>query len=471
MFTVFDIIRDLILLVALFGLTIFVHELGHFLAAIWSGMVVDVFSIGFGPAIWQKKIKGVVFKVSWIPLGGYVAIPQLDPSAMEAVQGKDGEKIRDLPEVSAGKKIFVSLAGVTGNVILAVLLAWIIYWSPSVITEEGNTTIGSVEEASDAYAAGIRAGDRIVAVNGEAVKTWTDYIMLCVFAGEGGSKVTLELDSETGKKTVDLPTMETDLGVHAIEGLEKSSICAVGDVMAGSAAEESGLQPRDIIREFDGQKVLNSIHLIGLVSERREQTVEAVIERDGNPVTVQITPKYNEELDRVMIGIAFAPVQGVSWMQYKRPAAQLKNDLWQIVRMLKALTTRGEAKAAAKGIGGPTFILFSLWMAIRASFMNAIGLIRFININLAVLNLLPIPVLDGGHLVFALWEGITRRKLHPKFVNTVVNVFATILICLILFITVRDFFKIPKFIKAVRGVQEEVEAPSSEDPDEQPEDQ
>ena len=118
-FSVFDIIRDLILLVALFGLTIFVHELGHFLAAIWSGMVVDVFSIGFGPAIWQKKIKGVLFKISWIQLGGYVAIPQLDPAATEAVQGEDGKEVRDLPQVSSRKKIFVSLAGVTGNVLLA----------------------------------------------------------------------------------------------------------------------------------------------------------------------------------------------------------------------------------------------------------------------------------------------------------------------------------------------------------------
>lgn len=471
MFTVFDIIRDLILLVALFGLTIFVHELGHFLAAIWSGMVVDVFSIGFGPAIWKKKINGVLFKVSWIPLGGYVAIPQLDPAAMEAVQGQDGEKVRELPEVSAGKKIFVSLAGVTGNVLLATLLAWIIFWNPNVITEEGNTTIGSVVETSEAYAAGVRAGDRIVSVNGEAVKTWTDYIMLCVFAGEGGNKVSLELESGDAMKIVDLPTIETDLGVNTIDGVEKSSICAVGEIMENSAAEASGLQPRDIIREFDGQKVLNSIHLIGLVSERGGKTVETVIEREGNAMTVEITPKYNEELDRVMIGIAFAPVQGVSWMQYKRPAAQLKNDLWQIVRMLKALTTRGEAKGAAKGIGGPTFILFSLWIAIRASFMNAIGLIRFININLAVLNLLPIPVLDGGHLVFAIWEGITRRKLHPKFVNTVVNVFATILICLILFITVRDFFKIPKFVKALRGGEEEVQEEPSEDSDENAEDQ
>jgi len=343
-----------------------------------------------------------------------------------------------------------------------VLLAWIIYWNPNVITEEGNTTVGSVEETSEAYAQGVRAGDRILSVNGEKVKTWTEYAMLCVFAGESGKDIALELESNDEVKTVDLPLVETDLGIHAIEGIDKSSICAVGEVFEGSPAAESGLMYRDVIREFDGQKVLNSIHLIGMVSTKRDQAVPLVIEREGKEIRTSITPRYNEELDRTMIGIAFAPVQAVSWMQYKSPSAQLKNDLWQIVRMLKALTTRGEARSAAKGLGGPAFIFFSLWVAIRASFMNAIGFIRFLNINLAVLNLLPIPVLDGGHLVFALWEMITRRKPHPKLVNTLVNVFAVLLICVVLLITVRDFIKIPKFIRAVRGIEEVQPAPDED---------
>ena len=189
----FEIVLDLVLLVALFGVTVFVHELGHFLAAIWSGMVVEVFSIGFGPAIWKKKVKGVVLKIGWIPFGGYVAIPQLDPAAMEAVQGKDGQAAAALPQVSPWKKMLVSLAGVTGNLLLAVLFAWIVYWNPNVITEEGNTIIGSVAAGSAAEAAGIEPGDMIVAVNGERVRTWYEFAIICAFKGKKNPEVTLEI--------------------------------------------------------------------------------------------------------------------------------------------------------------------------------------------------------------------------------------------------------------------------------------
>lgn len=449
----FGIVRDVILLVALFGLTIFIHELGHFLAAIWSGMVVEVFSIGFGPAIWKKKIRGITVKIAWIPFGGYVSIPQLDPTAMASVQGADGEGMRHaLPPVAAWKKILVSLAGVTGNMILAVLLAWVVYLSPDVITEEGNTVIGFVDEGSAAYEAGVRAGETILSVNGERVRTWTEFTVLCVLSGGEKGEVTLEIESADGLiRQVALPTAESDLGFQSVEGLGKASMCAVGEVFEGSAAEKAGIESKDIIRSLDGTLIRNQMHLIELVGARAGQSVALVIERSGRMMELAVTPEFNEEHKRAMIGISFAEVQAMPWMQYKRPWAQVSNDAAQVFRMLKALVNPKESKQAAKGLGGPPMILMTLWVSIRISFINAIGFIRFLNVNLAVLNLLPIPVLDGGHLVFALWESVTRRKAPPKLVNALVNIFAVLLIGAILMLTFRDFLRMPKMLKAREG--------------------
>lgn len=460
----FGIVRDVFLLVALFGLTIFIHELGHFLAAIWSGMVVDVFSIGFGPAIWKKKIRGITVKIAWIPFGGYVSIPQLDPTAMASVQGEDGEgKPRPLPQVAAWKKILVSLAGVTGNLLLAIVLAWFVYWSPNVITEEGNTVIGFVDENSVAYESGVRAGETILSVNGERVRTWTEFSVLCVLASGEQGEVTLEIESDGGTREVVLPTAESDMGFQSVEGLGKSSMCAVGEVREDSPAAEAGIQSKDIIRSLDGTLIRNQMHLIELVAKRAGESLSLIIERGGKMMEVAVTPEFNEEYQRAMIGIGFAEVQAMPWMQYKRPWAQVSNDASQVFRMLKALVNPKESKQAAKGLGGPPMILLTLWVSIRISFINAIGFIRFLNVNLAVLNLLPIPVLDGGHLVFALWESVTRRKAPPKLVNALVNVFAVLLIGAILMLTFRDFIRMPKMLRARDGSEQVQQAEPPED--------
>jgi regulator of sigma E protease len=450
--------RDILVLVALFGLTIFIHELGHFLAAIWSGMVVEVFSIGFGPAIWKKKVNGIVLKIGCIPFGGYVSIPQLDPTAMAAVQGEgENEEGRVLPEISFWKKILVSLAGVTGNVILASILAWVVYLSPSVITEEGNTIIGSVDQGTPAYVAGVRPGDEILSVNGERVRTWYEYIVLCVFAGKQGAEVSLEIASGEDTLNIEVPTIKGPNGYPRVEGLQKSSLCAVAVIMDGSAAAIAGLETNDVIRTIDGVSVRNSQHLIDLVSPLADKTVPIVIERAGDRMEMQVTPKYDEERDRALIGITFSGIQSMPWTQYKRPGMQLKHDVWHIVRMLKALVTPKESGAAAGGLGGPPMILMTLWFTIKSGLINAIAFIRFLNINLAILNLLPIPVLDGGHLVFAAWEGLSGRKVHPKVVNALVNVFAVLLIGAMLFLSVRDFVKMPNLLRLRKAAVEQAE--------------
>ena len=154
MLALFDTLWILPILVLLFGVTIFIHELGHYLTARWLGLVVEVFSIGFGPSVWEKKVKGIRYKIGCIPFGGYVALPQLDPSGMSHIQGGEGEEEgTPLPKEAPWRKMIVSVAGAVGNMLLAVLIAWLVFWigipaGPS----ERSSVVGFVAPDSVAYA-------------------------------------------------------------------------------------------------------------------------------------------------------------------------------------------------------------------------------------------------------------------------------------------------------------------------------
>ena len=469
------IVLKILAIIGLFGLTIFIHELGHFLAAIWSGMVVEVFSIGFGPAIWQKKVRGVTLKIAWIPLGGYVSIPQLDPAAMSTIQkdSKDGSSVQvteqDLPAVSVWKKIFVSVAGATGNVLLAIVFAWIIYCSPSVVTEEGNTVIGSVEEGSAAYAEGIRPGHEIVEVNGERVRTWTEYVVECVLAASGSNKVSVTVAIDGEEQEMLLPTVDVGDGIFMLDGVQKSALCAVGGIQEGSPAEKSGIEAGDVIESFNGVPVRSGGHLVELVGARRDESSAIVIQRKGDVLALQITPRLDEETQRTLIGVQFGEVHSFPWMQFKRPSAQIRHDATQIVRMLRALSNRKQMGNASKGLAGPPRIMVFLWFSIQAGLLNAIGFIRFLNINLAILNLLPLPVLDGGHIVFAVYEGVTRRKPNAKFVNALINIFVVLLVGAMLFLSGRDLFAIPKLFRSWNQTEAQQAQPEPEEQQATPE--
>jgi regulator of sigma E protease len=434
-----------LLLLILFSFTIFVHELGHFLVAVRCGMVVETFSIGFGPAIWKRKVRGITYKIGCIPFGGYVALPQLDPAGMQHVQGR-GECVHErLPEVAAWKKILVSLSGVTGNIILAVILAWVIYLHPKALTAGDQPLQLDVDPASEAYASGLRPGDVVQAVDAERVHNWNEFLTECHLGG--GTRHTLDLRIKRDGKvlTVSVPTAEVNQGFQTVEGIRPAAPPPVfGDVRPDSAAEEAGLEAGDRVLTFNGTPVRDWIHFVDLTRDVGEQKVELLIERHGETFVQGVTPRYDPLYEKAIIGVG--PVESMTppWMQHKRPLAQVRHDARGILRILRALTSRreGVARRAAGALGGPPMILAVLWASIKVSFLNALGFIRFLNINLAILNLLPIPVLDGGHIVFALWEVVTRRKAHPRLVNILVNICAVLLIGLMLVLTWRDVFRI-----------------------------
>jgi regulator of sigma E protease len=439
--------------VLLFGISVFVHEFGHFLAARLCGLVVDVFSIGFGPALWKRKMGSLELKVGCIPFGGYVALPQLDPTGMETVQGADGEPARTLPAVAVWKKIVVSLAGAAGNIIFAFILAWTVYLAgrPSMPGSQG-PLVGLVETNTVAYAGGLRAGDTIQSVNGQAVKSWTDFVQICSFSEKVDLRVK-RADGGEAEMSLATSTNANAFQIRMLEGVEQGSVCKVGRVLAGSMAEKAGVQMGDIIKSFNGVVVAGRGHMISMVQERAGLDTALVVERKGVQQDLTVTPKLDPDRKVVLIGIEFDAMSSTPW-------EQIKQDASSVFRILKALVTPAQAGNAAKSIGGPVAIFGMFWIYAKASFLLVLGFARYINVNLAILNLLPIPVLDGGHIVFSLWQGITRRPLNEKVIRFLVNGFAIILITLIVFLSFRDL-KVWRIFKGLMDKESAVaEAPA-----------
>ena len=432
-----------LLIVLFFGITIFVHEFGHFAMARICGMVVDVFSIGFGPAVWKRRFGEITYKIGVIPFGGYVALPQLDPASMSTVQGTEGEEAsRKLPRISPWLKILVSLAGAMGNVCLALLMAWVVHlWGMTEFATGEESTLGYVESTSAAFDAGLRIGDKVLSANGLRTRNWSDLMnqacryeeLLLVVERDGGSRDTLFVPTELRDRRVDFRGIPTILGVFP------RGPCVVASVLEGMPADEVGIKEGDVIREVSGVSVASSAHVRALVTRNGGNPVQILVERQVKGATVShslvVTPRQTEALRGALIGIEFLAteykIRPVPWQQFRYQASA-------ILEFLGRLVTPSTAREAAKQTGGPVAIVISYVRVIGVSIVIAIWFTGFLNVNLAVINLLPLPVLDGGHIVFSLWEVVTRRPPNPKVVNVLVNIFAVMLISLFVMLSVFD---------------------------------
>lgn len=444
--------------VMLFGATIFAHELGHFIVARLCGMVVEVFSIGFGPALWRRKIRGVWYKIGALPLGGYVALPQMDPSDGASPEKADaaalkekagGEPPAPIPPTTPPRKIIVALAGGAGNITLAFLLAWAVYLmgKPSMPAERC-AVIGFVETNSVAYEAGLRPGDEILSVNGRPVANWQDVLQ----ENAMGDAAQMEVRTPTGNLSVALPTERSMLGFRIVPGLREISLCRVMAVEPESSADRAGLRPGDLIIEFDGERVLSIEHLIALVSARAGQPAALAVERDGAPLSLKVTPQLDPELGRARIGIRFDPLA----VEYDKvvhipPLTQLRNHASGIFRILRRLVTPRDARGTAEGLGGPLMIIYMFQDMVRKGLVVALWFTCFLNVNLAILNLLPLPVLDGGHIVFALLEWVRGRPLSARTVGWISQVFFGLFIALFLLLSWRDVQRVYRISRLFRA--------------------
>lgn len=471
------IVLTVLAVLLLFSLTIFVHELGHFLVARWCGMAVDTFSIGFGPTLWKRRVNGVTYRIGALPFGGYVALPQMDPGdGTDKDAKKDGDHDAEkpdagedapppappLPSSQAWKKILVSVAGAAGNLILAVLLAWVVYvvGKPSA-PHERECTIGFVEKGGAAEAAGLRVGDRIVEAGGRPVGNWIDLLTQLTLSNKDRATVRVEGPEGGPARTLELETSKLPaLGARTLRGAGMVSLCLVWRPIAGRSAEAAGIVGGDEILSFDGVKLYSREQLSQLVTDRVDRDVPIVVRRGGREVTATVRAAFDAKEKRGLIGIEWNLVGNVDYdkVVHPTPSYQLRQHAGGIFRFLKALVTPHEARAAAEAVGGPVSILMMYWQMLRTSLMMAIWFTGFLNVNLAILNLLPIPVLDGGHIVFSTWEWVTRRPVPARVLGIIHRVFATLLIGLFLLLTYRDTLRwiVPSVRRPARPVPEAV---------------
>lgn len=454
-------VYTLLIVLILFGLTIFIHELGHFLVARRFGMKVDAFAIGFGPAIWSTKRNGVLYKIGIIPFGGYVALPQMDPEGAEATaEGR-------VPDIAPWKKIPVAAAGAVGNIILAFIIAWIIsiIGKPSA-PHERDTIVGYVQSEGEArerlaYEQGLRAGHRIVSVNDKPVSSWQDINVEATLSRE----VVLEVETPEEMITVTLPTWDTEMGVRLLPGVAWVGHSDVAQVVPDSPAEQAGIRPGDRLLEFNEVKLYSTAQLIRLVDEHRDQQVPLVVKRGEEVLTLNVRPEYNQEEDRALIGIVFSPpLWTVDYDQviYPHPWEMIREFSTLIFKVLGALVTPSQAGMAASALAGPVYILYALWDMVQNSFAMALWFTCLLNVNLAVLNLLPIPVLDGGHIVFSLWEMITRRRINARFKVIVMSACWFLLIFAMIYLSFRDVSRLGLLSRSAPAEEEMESAPDDE---------
>jgi regulator of sigma E protease len=458
------------LIILFFGGSIFVHELGHFLAARRRGVHVDRFSIGFGPKIfaWHGR-DGVEYRISWLPIGGYVALPQL--ADMGAVEGDSKVEIERLPPISYGTKMIVFAAGAAFNVLFAFLLACVVWWVGQPTSSELNTTkIGAVlptitlpdhtSVPGPAFEAGFRAGDIVRSIDGHTVTNWTD-LHQTLFSGSGRSAdgrpkavFTIDRDGQTLDLTV-YPRLSGDEGSRYI-GIASAQELVIGAVDPALLGHRIGLQPGDRIVAYDSIPLLSQEDFLEHLSQNHTRTIRLEILRSTERHELEL-PARADQVDLADLGIKR---QSSFMVTHPDPIAQLQDNAVMIFRLIAGLINPQSDLGVSK-LSGPVGIIRIFRATAQSDIRLVLWFTILINVNLAIFNLLPIPVLDGGHMLFATIERLRSRALPADFIMTTQGVFMVLLFSLILYVSV---FDVKRWVRDVQSDRAETQTPATMPP-------
>jgi regulator of sigma E protease len=437
--------------IVVIGVLIFVHELGHFMVAKAVGVQVLRFSLGFGRPIVQFVRGETEYWISWIPLGGYVKMAGLEDEGMagDLEGGKSATPVdpaRAFDKKPLPARIAVILAGVTMNFLFAVAVYAGLAFTGTLDSELIATTQVDTVRATDlpaavAPVAALRRGDRITRVNGDSVRTWTDLIEALISAP---SPVRIDVAGRSEAIVLTLPSAPSDTADRfaLVRALTVYLPPVLATVAPGRPAAQAGMQPGDRLVRVGTDTIASWNDFARIARASPDRPLQVSLARGDSVFTVTVTPARTTEQDPVsketrvygMIGVSavrptvpghgvFSAV-GVGWHESTQ-------RLGQVLTSLKRLLV---GQASPRELGGPITIAQLSGQAARIGINVLLGFMAFLSINLAVLNLLPIPVLDGGQLMFLVAEGIRRRPLSLQLRLRLTQVGFAVIAALMLFV-------------------------------------
>jgi regulator of sigma E protease len=490
----YDFAFLLVALLAL-GFTIFIHELGHFLAAKQRGLIVKRFSIGFGPKIFGWEKDGVEYRISMFPFGGYVALPQLaDMGRLEGEneqaeekkaspwdeidddedeEGKEADDSVEKPlaKISYADKMIVSVMGAVFNILLAFVLSSVL-WCFGYERRDGELTtkIGYISDTVDrwnpnvdqsetvtgpAKKAGLLPGDQVIMVDGSQVEDFMD-IRSRIITG----KLRTAQDRRLTRLTILRNGEQKEIEVFPeVFGNEEVRIIGIGpqetffikELQPDMPALKAGLEPGDQLISVDGNKIFSFAHLVDYLMKLEEDREIALTVRKGGEKGMEQTynllptekefKEGNQVIKRKLIG--FSP-EFKYITTYPNPLILIVSRIKDMYHTLTGLVS-SQSDVKLRNMSGPVGIVDNLSYFASIGFKRLLWFVVFINVNLAILNLLPIPVLDGGHMVFATIEKIRGKPLPVALLERSQMLFVVLLFSFMLYVTFFDLQRLFPF--------------------------
>ncbi|MDF1535543.1 MAG: RIP metalloprotease RseP [bacterium] len=420
--------------IVVLGILVTVHELGHFIVAKLQGIGVDRFSIGFPPKMFGFTRGETEYCVSWIPLGGYVKLRGEDPD--EEADPDDPALYSTRPPHQRGAVI---LAGPIMNLVLAFIVMPMVFMVGMSVPAylDDVPVAGWVEPGSPADRAGFIVGEKIVSVGGTEVADWEDVFEIMAAGSTGPQNVLVE--GRGGRRTLTLDSPGEEGGYGILPPMDP----AIGSLTPGYPAQEAGLEKGDLILSLGGVPVSHWSEMARIIHGSADKKITVVVKRGEGVVSLEVIPQLDEKSGRGLMGIS--PMSDTVVRRYG-PMESLKMGAEKNLELLgmtfSFLWELVSGQSSIKNLGGPIMIFQVTGQAAKAGLAEFLAFMAFLSLQLGVLNLLPIPVLDGGHLVFLTAEGLLKRPLDIRTQVVAQKVGFFLLITLIIVISYNDIIRL-----------------------------
>lgn len=438
------------------GILVFIHELGHFLAAIACGMRAEVFALGMGNRVlgWNKitgftfgKLKedlelhgNTDYRLAAFPIGGYVKIAGMIDESLDV----ESQKTVPEPWEYRAKPVWQRMIVISAGVIMNIFLAVAIFWGINYVQGDSfmkTTEIGIVIKESPAAKAGLLPGDKILTINGKTMEYW-EAIQSSIYFDFLGTDIALEYERKGSRNSISIPRSSIpDVSESTFGIIPNNTEAVISDVTAGRPADKAGILPNDVIVSINSIPVANQEDVIRVISGNAGKEVSIIVKRGDAEKSMTVIPsaegrigitvgsRYNGPILNKQYGLFESFPRGVR--QTISATTLYAYSIWQLVA--------GKAEFT-KSVGGPVKIAQLATRSAEVGIISFLAFTALLSISLAVMNILPFPALDGGHLIVLLYEAIFRRPLPNIVQIRIQQAGMAILLSFMLFVLYNDIF-------------------------------